>query len=183
MEQWKAIPGYEGIYEASNYGRIRSAEGKTTFSSRHGVVHWKQRLIKQHYMHHKRNGNPRKDARITLWKDKEPHYHLVARLIAMTWCEGYGNGMTVNHIDGNTENNNADNLEWVSLAENIRKGFKNGLYPCKPCSLVDAEGNRIDFRSYSEASRFLGKNTQYVSDAIAKGRLTINGGEYLIVGR
>lgn len=44
MENWKAIPGFEGIYEASNEGRIRSAEGKTTHSDLRGVVHWKQRI-------------------------------------------------------------------------------------------------------------------------------------------
>lgn len=47
MEDWKDIPGYEGIYQASNEGRIRSAPDKTTYTERHGVRHWKSRILKQ----------------------------------------------------------------------------------------------------------------------------------------
>ena len=155
MENWRAIPGFEGIYEASDLGRIRSAEGKTTYSDKWGVVvHWKQRIIKQHYMIHKRKNDVRRDARITLWKDKKPHYFLVARLIALTWCEGYAEGMTVNHIDGNPENNRADNLEWTTLADNIRHGFSTGLYDnnMKPVT-IQIEGKYEYFPSMAAASR------------------------------
>lgn len=164
MEQWKAIPGFEGIYEASTCGRIRSAEGKTTHSEKWGVVHWKQRIIKQHYAKRK-NGKP-VDARVTLWRDKRPHYFLVSRLIAMTWCDGYADGLTVNHIDGNPRNNSATNLEWVTISENIRKGFEDGLFPQKKVVLLAPDGNALRFRSMAQASRFLGKNNGYISDRI-----------------
>lgn len=52
----------------------------------------------------------------------------MARLVAMTWCEGYKEGLTVNHINGNPMDNRAENLEWITRAENIRHGFKVGLY-------------------------------------------------------
>lgn len=45
-ELWKDIPGYEGLYQASNLGRIRSAPGKTTSSARYKVRVWKVRIIK-----------------------------------------------------------------------------------------------------------------------------------------
>lgn len=48
--------------------------------------------------------------------------HLVARLVAMAWCDGYSPSMTVNHIDGDYRNNAAANLEWLTLADNIRRG-------------------------------------------------------------
>ena len=45
-ETWKDIKGYEGIYQASSFGRIRTVEGKTTYTERHGVRHWKSRILK-----------------------------------------------------------------------------------------------------------------------------------------
>lgn len=163
MEKWKAIPGFEGIYEASNLGRIRSADGKTTHSNKWGVVHWKQRIIKEHYMLHKRKNDVRRDARITLWKDKKPHYFLVARLIALTWCEGYSDGMTVNHIDGNPENNNASNLEWLTRADNNRHAFRTGLLGKNSIpTVVEINGEMVEFPSMSAASRALGKNEKYL---------------------
>lgn len=126
MEQWKMIPGYEGLYEASTLGQIRSAEGKITSNARYSRRVWKQRIIKQKYVNRK-TGKCR-DARVCLWKDGKEKTHLVSRLVAMTWCNGYADGLTVNHKDGNPLNNNYKNLEWMSLADNIRHGFKNGLY-------------------------------------------------------
>lgn len=168
MEKWRPIPGFEGIYEASSHGRIRTAEGKTTTSRKHGIVHWKQRILKQHTVARKSGSGS--DARVTLWKDKEPHYFLVSRLVALTWCPGFSKDKTVNHIDGDPANNKADNLEWVSLSENIRKGFEAGLFSSqKAVILTDPQGKNMSFRSMAEASRFLGKGAGYISGILAKG--------------
>ena len=126
MEQWKDIPGYEGLYQASTLGRIRTAEGKTTSSARFPVRVWKQRIMKPKIS---RNKKGRYDMRVELWKGKEHKTLLVSRLIALTWCEGYKEGMTVNHKNGNPLDNSAANLEWLSHGDNIRHGFANGLYP------------------------------------------------------
>nr|DAW95243.1 MAG TPA: NUMOD4 motif protein [Bacteriophage sp.] len=45
-EIWKDIPDYEGIYQASNLGRIRTAPNKTTYTELRGVRHWKMRIMK-----------------------------------------------------------------------------------------------------------------------------------------
>lgn len=50
------------------------------------------------------------------------------RLVASVWLTNKDTNYTVNHIDGNKGNNCVENLEWVPLAENIRKGFETGLY-------------------------------------------------------
>lgn len=169
MELWKSIPGFEGIYEVSNMGRIRSKEGKTTHSVLHGECHWKQRIIKQHYL--KRKSGTNLDARITLWKDKKPHYYLVSRLVAKAWVSGYCEGMTVNHKDGDPLNNCADNLEWVSLHENILHAFENGLYSNQiACTLISENGRKHYFRSQSQASLFLGHNHGYINLCIKRNR-------------
>lgn len=169
LEEWKDIPGYEGIYQASNLGRIRSVDGKTTFNRLRGEVHWKQRIIKQHYMKHKRKNDVRLDLRCTLWKDGKPHYYLTARLIAMTWCDGYSKELTVNHIDGNPENNSASNLEWVTHKENSIHSFRTGLHAShvKPIILT-VNGNDLQFNTLASASRFLGYSSGYLSNKLKK---------------
>ena len=126
MEEWKDIPEFEGLYQASTLGNIRSCDGKTTYSTRCGERHWKQRIIKQQLT---RNGKGRLDARVKLYKDKKQLTKLVSRLVATTWCDGYKDGWTVNHINGDQLDNRAENLEWLSHGDNIRHGFANGLYP------------------------------------------------------
>ena len=163
-ELWRAIPGYEGIYEASNLGRIRTAEGKTTKSARFPKRVWKQRVMKPKIL---RQANGRSDERVELWKDGKHRTWLVARLVALAWCDGYQKGYTVNHIDGNSLNNAANNLEWISLADNIRHAFKNRLIKTGvPCVIVSQNGDRFEFPSMSEASRYIGRNIHYISDAI-----------------
>lgn len=179
MELWKAIPGYEGIYEASNHGNIRSAENKATYSQQHGMRIWQQRILK-----------PRKDKqnclRVTLWKNGIPKDYLLARLVCGTWHENFINtGMTVNHIDGNRLNNSASNLEWLTRGDNIRHGFNTGLYNSvrKGVELVDREtGARLQFNSMADASRAIGRNNGYVSLCVQRGCIAagIGGQQYRV---
>lgn len=124
MERWKDIPGYEGLYQASNTGHIRTVEGKVTYSVRHGERHWKSRVLKEKWEKRVRCKSGHRDARVQLYKDKKSKTMLVARLVAMAWVEGYQEGLTVNHIDGDPSNNNIRNLEWVTRGDNTRKYFE-----------------------------------------------------------
>ena len=170
METWKPIPNYEGIYEASNLGRIRSCVGKTTSNSRYATRVWKSRIIKEKELA-RRGNNGKKDHRVCLWKDGAEKTYLVSRLVASAWHGEPKDGMTVNHINGNSSDNRAENLEWVSLQDNINHGWEHGLYDslCNSGFLVDEIGNRYSFRSKSEASRFLGRNNTYVANSLYRG--------------
>ena len=163
---WKDIPGFEGIYQASNTGSIRTKPGKVTSNRRYAHREWKTRVLKVKYLKGRR-----KDARVTLWRDGKESDHLVSRLVAMTWVDGYAPGLTVNHIDGNPENNATDNLEWVSIGDNIRKGYETGLFSkCqKPITLI-GETACIKFDSMAQASRFLGRKNGYIHNCIKTGR-------------
>lgn len=167
MEQWRDIPGYETLYQASDHGRIRTCEGKITRNERYAKRVWKQRAIKQKVQIRK---NGRKDARVHLWKNGEVKTMLVARLVAMTWVDGYSPELTVNHRDGNPLNNKAENLEWITLAANIKQGFEDGLYStCHPIRLK--AGNMIFHHdSMAKASRSLGRNSGYIYNCLKKGR-------------
>ena len=164
MELWKEIPGYEGIYEASTEGRIRGAESRTTFTEHHGKRVWQQHIM---------TGRGHSDAgyRVGLWKDGKHRDWLVARLIAMTWCVGYKKGLTVNHINGNRFDNRVVNLEWLTLAENIKHGFDTGLYTCQQETLLKADDKIIAFRSMSLAGQFIGRNSGYISSCIKRQRM------------
>lgn len=160
-EVWKDIPGYEGIYQASTFGQIRTAEGKTTNTKRHGIRHWKSRILKG------KGCNPKTGFRVSLWKDGKSKDFLVARLVALTFLGEPKEGFTVNHIDGNRMNNRIDNLEWLSLRDNIRHGFETGLYPQKAIKLKRG-CESFCFRSLSQCDVFLNRKTGYTSNTLKK---------------
>jgi len=164
-EIWKDIPGYEGIYQASSYGRIRSVHGKTTHSIRSGIRRWRGRIIKP------KGINPKTGYMVTLWKDKKPKDWLVARLVGITFLGKPEDGrMTINHKDGNRFNNHVSNLEWLSLADNIRHAFENNLMSSnRPIKLI-YKNKAIEFSSLAKASRYLGRNPGYISSCLKWGR-------------
>ena len=175
QEIWKDIPNYEGIYQASNLGNIRTVEGKTTYSVRHGKRHWKSRILKGRGNHYKTG------RKVSLWKDNKCKDWLVARLVAITFLGEPKEKLTVNHIDGNRMNNRIDNLEWLSVGDNLRHGFENGLFPQNEITLIK-NGIEIEkFRSMSQCSKFLGKSHGYVSGCYKKGEQYLSskdGNEY-----
>lgn len=166
MEQWKAIPGYEGIYEASDAGHIRSVPGKITRNARYDRREWKMRVLRE------KSDRRRGDRRVSLWRDGEEKTILVARAVALAWHGTPEDGMTVNHINGDNTDNRPQNLEWVTLADNIRKGYETGLYKrkCDEVTIISADGSTHTFRSKAETDRWLGRKRGYVSGAIKQGR-------------
>ena len=177
---WKDIPSYEGIYQVSNDGRVRTVEGKMTTSVLHGERHWHSRILKTKdawSKHHKVWCGKR----VTLWKDKQPKEYLVHRLEACAFL-GYplNTELTVNHKDGNRNNNSIDNLEMITRVENIRHGYRTGLYnsTMKPITLVDDNGTEHSFQSSNQAIRWLGKSCLPKCSTTVKD---INGNDYRIV--
>lgn len=167
METWKDIPGYEGIYQASTFGNIRTAEGKTTSNKRYATRRWKSRVLKG------KGNNPKTGLRVSLWKDGKPKDWLVARLVAITFLGNPPEGFTVNHKDGDRMNNCVDNLEWLSLADNIRHGFSSGLYPTKKVTLT-IDGKIFEFSSMAMCDEFLERGRGYTSGRLAKKLDTVN---------
>ena len=188
-EIWKPIPFYEGLYEASNLGRIRSVDGKITYSTRHGLRKWKGRILKNKtHIPNKTTGY-----RISLWKNKKSKDWLVARLVAMAFIgipENFEHKLvkkriTINHKDGNRLNNKVENLEWISLKENIRHAFDTGLMSStqKPIILIDRNQIAKEFKSMSATSRYLNRNVGYVSLCLKKGKKKAkskDGKEYIV---
>lgn len=121
-EKWKDIPGYEGLYQASNLGNIRSVtrvhryikKGKLCFRTRLG--HTLSPNINNHgYLY------------LCLCKNKHRWYAKVHRLVAITFLSNPNNFTDVNHKDGNKKNNIIENLEWCSHSENQKHAIRHGL--------------------------------------------------------
>lgn len=161
IEIWKDIPDYEGLYEASSFGRIRTHKNKTTYTKKHGIRHWKSRIMKG------RGDFYTTGRRVGLWKNGKVKDWLVARLIAITFLgKPTKEANTVNHINGNRLDNRIENLEWLSLADNIKHAFNNNLMKfCKRVRLYNEEED-ISFYSMIKASEYLGKSKSYVRNCL-----------------
>lgn len=165
LEQWRDIANYPG-YQVSNLGSVRTKD-KITSSAKYSRRKWKDRTLKT------KTGKDH-SVRVELWNKDGHKTFLVHRLVASAFLGEYlDSKLTVNHKDGNRLNNRVDNLEWVSLADNIRHGFNTGLYTHqKECKLIINDAVYV-FRSISEASRFIGRNSSYISNALKLGRKVI----------
>lgn len=128
MEIWKDIEGYEGIYQASTYGNVRSVDrickrvlpgGKTRICNQKGKV------LKLMINKGTRKGVlPRYQVRLS--KNGKTKGVQIHRIIAFTFLDG-DKSLEVNHKDGNPLNNHIDNLELVNKTDNIRHAFEHDL--------------------------------------------------------
>ena len=111
-EEWVPIVDYEGIYEISNFGGVRSA-------IKRGNV-YKGRILKPKII----NGGYHV---VELRKNKKSHSFLVHRLVLKAFVGVCPDGKQINHKDGNKTNNNLENLEYVTASENVLHAFRIGL--------------------------------------------------------
>lgn len=117
-EQWKTIEGFEGYYEVSNQGRIRSVDRMcNTYFSEAG------RRIKGQIMKPTDNGNGY--LIVHLKKNGQRTSKYIHRLVAETFLEKPAECNVVDHIDYNKKNNVVDNLQWCTQKENVCRSRAN----------------------------------------------------------
>lgn len=117
VEIWKPVAGFEGLYEVSNMGRVKSLGRIDRFNKR-----WEERILWPHLV-------GKNYLAVSLCKDGKVSSRKIHRLVAETFIPNPGRKPQVNHKDGNKENNAASNLEWSTNSENQLHARKNGLNP------------------------------------------------------
>lgn len=152
MEVWKDIPSYEGLYQVSNLGNIKSNHktlklniGRKPHSSRHIYT-------------------------VCLFKDGKKKTLPVHRLVASAFLGK--SKLTINHINGNPMDNRVENLEYCTLLENIKQAHSKGLcdYKNKPIKIHDkTKGKTLLFKSQKEATTILNLPIGFFSKRISRG--------------
>ncbi len=111
-ETFKDIPNYEGLYQVSNLGRVKSLSKKCGFRNK-SISILTTSINKRGYVY------------ITLLKNSIPISKTIHRLVMLVF-KGKSD-LQCNHIDGNKQNNNLNNLEYCTGSENIKHSYKLGL--------------------------------------------------------
>ena len=111
MEIWKTLKGYEGDYEVSNMGNVRSVDKVfTCYSLRGNGIHERTRYGRVLQPSIQNNGY----CVVWLSRNGKVKAHTVHRLIATTFIENPNNYYCVNHKNGNKTDNRVENLEWLN---------------------------------------------------------------------
>ena len=118
-EVWKDIEDFEGLYQVSNFGRVKSLE-RTRKGIKNSNCFLAGRILKNKH-------NNKGYCFVGLCKNKKITYVRPHRLVAEYFILNPDNKPQVNHIDGNKDNNRIDNLEWMTNAENMQHALANGL--------------------------------------------------------
>lgn len=163
-EEWRPIPGYEGLYEASNLGKIRSIDREIRHS-KNGTLTLKGRVLKL---------GIDKDGylQVQLNKNGRGKTFRVHRLVWMAFNGAIPENMQVNHVDEDKSNNRLENMNLMTCKENINFATRNQRVAqvlSKPIIALDADGNvAFEFPSTAEAER-CGFNSGHLS-ACCRGR-------------
>lgn len=108
MEEWKDIKGYNGIYLVSNMGRVKSKSRITKCNN--GKFLRPEKIL--------RASKVRRYLNVFLYDGGKRKSVLLHRLVAMAFIPNQDGLPEIDHIDGNPENNRADNLRWVTHKQN-----------------------------------------------------------------
>ena len=101
MEIWKDIKGYEGKYQISNYGNVKSLINNIILKPLNGEY-----------------------LRVILYKNKIAKTFYIHRLVGQNFISNSNNYKYINHKDENKHNNRVENLEWCTFKENMNYGTK-----------------------------------------------------------
>lgn len=149
-EIWKDVPGYEGLYQVSSKGRVRSMDRivsyKETTQFKKGKILLPM-IAGANYLY------------VNLWKNNKRKYVSVHRLVALAFIPNPKGLKQVNHKDEDKTNNNVSNLEWCDAKYNInygntRKKISEGLIRNNGFSvpIIQKDKNGCQLSTYASAA-------------------------------
>ena len=149
-EIWKDIKGFEGLFQVSSFGRVKTLKRVVRYTQRNQYGEFETSKTIQEKIQ-----KPRKTKsgylRVQLF-DKDFYVH---RLVASAFIRPLKPKEEINHMDGNKANNHVDNLEIVSRVQNQNHAYHNGLNELIPPA-ISVEVNGKVYSSLGEASRSSG---------------------------
>lgn len=163
-EIWKDIEDYEGLYQVSNLGRVKSLARKYKVKNRWGSYSIRthaEKIIKNHL------DSKDKYVNVCLCKNGHGKFLLLHRLVAVAFIPNPENKEDVNRIDGNKRNNIIYNLEWNTRSENLKHALSVGLIESQ-CKIrrkviVKKESFEKKFDSMKDCSNFFGRKDKWLS--------------------
>ena len=166
QEIWKDIENYEGYYQISNFGRVKSLDRYVNNSSLRGYI--KQAFISGKLLNTQKitkNGY----SYVSICKDGISKDFLIHRLVAHHFVKNIDNKKQVNHIDSDVQNNYYTNLEWVTQSENVKHAYKSGTMNNIRKSIKCIETGEV-FNSIRSASKVLGVADTTIGNALKDKR-------------
>jgi len=185
MELWKDVEGYEGLYQVSSLGRMKSLSRPV--KQRNNSIQVKSGKIIKGYE------NKKGYIQMGITKENEKNTKPMHRWVAEAFITNLENKPQINHIDGVKTNNNINNLEWVTNEENAEHARSLGLMIYRPENLKKATiaavkanqkkvnrlclkgGKTITYNSIKEAGEANGNKEKGISEVL-NGRQKTAGG-------
>lgn len=172
-EIWRPIIGYEGFYEVSNLGNVRSLDRTIDYTWK-GTI--KKRFIPGRMLRFYENTNKKFPYyMVDLNKNNEDKSFLVHRLVASAFIPNPDSYPVVNHIDCDCHNNCVDNLEWCTQSYNIHWGYVSGNRDNATAKVKETISIKVycpeldrTFESKLEAANVLGVTTNYIDNSIQR---------------
>lgn len=153
MEEWRDIVGYEGLYQVSDLGRVKSLPRlKRNFNvntKRFDIITIPEKIRKPQLTKYGYY-------RIGLTKNSKQVYHSVHRLVAEAFIPNSKNLLQINHKDENKTNNCVDNLEWCTAVYNANYGTRNKRSAEKQIKPIMCIETGVIYNSLTEASKKTG---------------------------
>lgn len=159
-EEWRDVIGYEGRYQVSSLGRVKTI-AHTLFDSAGRYRRFPDKILSLIYGHNPKYGY----AHVSLNKDGQSKRIWVHRLVASAFIANPNNLPQVNHKDGNKRNNKVENLEWCSCADNLKHALNMGLRPDRRWTkghgmirveVISPDGESLVFESVDTAAKYIG---------------------------
>lgn len=173
-EIFKDILGFEGMYQVSNLGRVKSCRRLRSDGRLVEECIMKQLTIKKGYK------------RISLYKDNKNRSFLVHRLVAMAFIPNEKNLPQIDHINYDTSDNRVENLRWCTARQNVHYCMENGrryiITPevspnCRRVAKLDMQGKEMEiYHSLGEAHRQNPKSSISKISAVCRGERKSSGG-------
>ena len=151
-DTWKPVVGYEGLYEISNIGKVRSLRSSTRIIDKQNKI-MRQKMDSSGYF------------RVNLYKNGKPKAWLVSQLVALAFVPNVNGLPYVGHDNDIKTDNRAENLYWTNASENLmhnglhlKIAKKRNIQAVKdalsiPVIGIGKSGDKIAFKSYQEAER------------------------------